>query len=137
MELPKVQMPEIVDTKTQKWKTTFLEMKDIHFYMLVLINFLFIPKYNCKLWHFKPIMTFKIKLYLIGASSRYVNITDYKLKKTAFGGYDSWIRPVLNMNTTTNISFDLTLSQILEIVIWNFLNSILTFEFWLNAILLD
>ena len=74
-------------------------------------------------------MTFKFYLIETGDSSRYVNITDYKLKKATFSGYDSWIRPVVNMNTTTNISFDLTLLQILEMVMWTFFIFCLFFQF--------
>ena len=45
-------------------------------------------------------------------------VASYKLKNEKFGkyGYDSWIRPVINTSTVTNISLSLSLMQLIEIV---------------------
>jgi hypothetical protein len=45
-------------------------------------------------------------------------VTSYKLKKDTIKltEYDSWIRPVINTSTTTNISFGLSIMKLIEIV---------------------
>jgi hypothetical protein len=55
-------------------------------------------------------------------------IASYKLRNDKFTkpGYDSWIRPVINTSTTTNISLSLSLMQLIEIVSSLFI--------WLNKI---
>ena len=52
------------------------------------------------------------------AQSYNETISSYKLRNDKFArpGYDKWIRPVVNESTTTNISFNLSLLQLLEIV---------------------
>ena len=48
--------------------------------------------------------------------SKYYNLTTYKLKRELFFGYDSWVRPVKNVNTTTKIKLSLSLMQLLNVV---------------------
>ncbi len=53
-------------------------------------------------------------------SSKYYNLTTYKLKRELFFGYDSWVRPVKNFNTTTKIKLSLSLTQLLNVVSKNY-----------------
>ena len=48
--------------------------------------------------------------------TRYENATSYKLMGYLFDGYKSSIRPVKHAKTTTNITFQLSILQIIDIV---------------------
>ncbi len=64
-------------------------------------------------------------------------IPAYKLKNDLFTvpGYDSWIRPVVNIRTVTNISLSLSLMQIIKIVRKSFVFLFQKFDLKLNSLL--
>ena len=50
------------------------------------------------------------------AQTKFDNVTSYNLYNYLFTGYNPIIRPVVNSNTTINITFDLSLMQLINIV---------------------
>ena len=51
------------------------------------------------------------------AATKYDNVSHYQLKSTLFAGYDSGLRPVIDIKTTTHVLAFLNLNQILTVVI--------------------
>ena len=50
------------------------------------------------------------------SAQSYDKIATYRLKSDLYAEYNNQTRSVLNFNTTTNVTFDLTLLQLLDVV---------------------
>ena len=94
----------------------------MHMFLLIYEKFLAIRHETSKLNSlFDRFLNFlKLLFYIINfpnkKGTRYENATSYKLMSYLFDGYKSSTRPVKHTKTTTNITFQLSILQIIDIV---------------------
>ena len=94
-----------------KIKIIYLLLSQLKYLTGILINKYLNKLKKCSIWFTYISKNKKGYLYT-------TNITSYKLRYEKFSlpNYDPWIRPVVNERTTTNITLNLSLLQLLEIV---------------------
>ena len=74
-----------------------------------------------KILKISKVINFNIYVTIKKADPDLLNVSLYNLQNKVFDGYSAYIRPVSNPNTTTFINIDMTLLQVLSMVIFCFM----------------